>query len=497
MIRGLNMKIINKKDINRLSIGESAYVSNHAKVEKTGKNKFRMTLYGRVPIFVDDDGTIMNRKVVYNNDCLYVRNAYASYEFYPDKQNIYNVNNGLYVCSDEWFIRCRNGNGWFVPNLLNDSYEYSEKPDGVIVTRTKVYDIAKLIIKHVLMDGMGMKHEVYLINTTTNNVVFDIVRSFHGKFTFNQNGSCVDLLNEHGMMRENLYAEFKNGTVKGIYWNAETLDVVFGSFFVAMGNVASIDPYDDTFSNPSVDGFIVYDSAASYTRTTDSETLPINRYSSKISTLIYRSYVEWDISDLQGLGIESIDNVSLGYHGANAADEVEIKELATRPSTATNDASGNQSIYDGIGNGTQYVGNWTVTASTNQEIDLGTDAETDLYNNISNGWFAIGIKHQDEDESIVGGESTIYSEEYASVTPAPTLNVDYTAISYFDSGLRIYNGNSYVIVGKSSTPDDSDVVYIWNGTEYVRPALLNPGETSGSSIYIWTGSQYKVFAEVT
>jgi len=60
-----------------------------------------------------------------------------------------------------------------------------------------------------------------------------------------------------------------------------------------------------------------------------------------------------------------------------------------------------------------------------QEIDLGSSAALDLQNHLSADWFAIGIQSNNE---ATEATSSIYSEDYLSPDPPPTLYVEYTMV---------------------------------------------------------------------
>jgi hypothetical protein len=136
---------------------------------------------------------------------------------------------------------------------------------------------------------------------------------------------------------------------------------------------------------------------------------------------ITRGYIEWDISSLPTDAI--ITNVTLKYHGYHADDAHIHEMIGTRPSI-----SGDSDVYNESGEGTVYadVAGFPVTG-TDKEINLGINAISDLELSITNGWFAIGL--QQDNENPTGAYSGIYSEDYASVNPKPSLYVEYTSES--------------------------------------------------------------------
>jgi len=131
----------------------------------------------------------------------------------------------------------------------------------------------------------------------------------------------------------------------------------------------------------------------------------------------YRSYIEWDISSIPDGA--TITDIIFKYHGYTNNIDCHIHEcVGQRPSTA-----GDGALYDEIGEGTVYADPAGFPeVGTNKQVDLGASADSDLQNQLTADWFAIGIQSDNEGTKAV---SNIRSEEYAS-TPDPTLYVEYT-----------------------------------------------------------------------
>ncbi len=171
-----------------------------------------------------------------------------------------------------------------------------------------------------------------------------------------------------------------------------------------------IDP-SVSLDDPTEDGYIDYDG---YVRTNDSNYL----YFSLSVPHIYRSYVEWDVSSIPDAA--TITNTIFKYHGKQNDGDAHIHEmLGARPST-----SGNQDVFDEAEEGTVYVDPVGFPeVGTGKQVDLGANADSDLQGLLGSDWFAIGIQHDTEMPEEAG---IIYSEEYASADPKPTLYVEYT-----------------------------------------------------------------------
>ncbi|MEF8848233.1 MAG: hypothetical protein V5A68_03780 [Candidatus Thermoplasmatota archaeon] len=145
----------------------------------------------------------------------------------------------------------------------------------------------------------------------------------------------------------------------------------------------------------------------------------------------YRGYIQWDIDGLaQAMNedeatSEDITQVVLNYHGAeNHSVNSSIYNISNEPAV-----SSDQDVYTDAGDGSIYIENQTVFPKTltNQSINLGDKAVNDLKNQTtpasspSGQWFAIGLKSNDGN----GLFEKIYSTEYSSADPKPTLNVTY------------------------------------------------------------------------
>ncbi len=154
-----------------------------------------------------------------------------------------------------------------------------------------------------------------------------------------------------------------------------------------------------------------------------------------------RGYIEWNVASKLPYDA-NITDVDFTYHGYQRDYDGQIRDLKTyRPST-----SSASDIYSDAGGGTTYINpsNFPQVAS-NQTVDLGTTADSDLEGQLSSGWFAIGVRCDTEGSGT--GRSLIYSEDNTSSNPAPRLSVQY---------------NEYQIVSKKSTYSDN--ITTWDST---------------------------------
>ena len=219
-----------------------------------------------------------------------------------------------------------------------------------------------------------------------------------------------------------------------------------------------------TSIEPVEDGYIEYDTVATYTRANNTNYLSFH-YSSTVPR-IRRSYIEWDISSIPDGAI--ITKVALKYHGAQHAADGHIRQMELRPSI-----SSDQDVYTDAGNGTTYAdpAGFPVVG-TDQEVVLGDDpsdpACQDLQNQLSQDWFAIGIRVDDEAASTA--EDLIYSSEYGSATPKPTLYVEYLIdpATYTFHGLYYENGTAAGAVNVTAYfPSNATDTFQVNGSKTV------------------------------
>ena len=127
---------------------------------------------------------------------------------------------------------------------------------------------------------------------------------------------------------------------------------------------------------------------------------------------------EWDISSIPDTA--TIVDVSLKYHGKTNNIDCHIHDIDNRPNVTAD-----STLYSDIADGTEFVNqDGFPIVATNQIIDLGSNADSDLEGRLTDNWWAIGLT---SDNELSDNISTLYPEEDGAATPPPTLMVNYTA----------------------------------------------------------------------
>lgn len=168
-----------------------------------------------------------------------------------------------------------------------------------------------------------------------------------------------------------------------------------------------------TLSNPIVDGWVRSDNGKSTTDNYLRCGIDVGK--------IYRSFVEWNLSTLPTGTV--ITSAKFLYHCVAEYEYCCIREcLGERPST--NSAA--SLLYTECGEGSFYSTTSAFPATgANQIITLGVDSTStaciDIGNQISSGWFAIGVQKYND----AGGITWIYSEEAGGANPPPSLYIEY------------------------------------------------------------------------
>jgi hypothetical protein len=167
-------------------------------------------------------------------------------------------------------------------------------------------------------------------------------------------------------------------------------------------------------------------------RTTASTTLLAGRAGLKE---YQRLYMEWPIGAIPS-GV-TITDVAFQYNGISqpVVDSVQIRGMKDQPSAQPDTDAGNETVYYDVEKGNLYYsGSSFPLVGSQQSVDLGSQAVADLQAAVNAGqsWFAIGVRTS---ESTIGDIASIYSAEYASADPKPTLLVTYTI-----SGVAPFSG---------------------------------------------------------
>ncbi|MBA7531788.1 hypothetical protein ES705_24009 [subsurface metagenome] len=179
--------------------------------------------------------------------------------------------------------------------------------------------------------------------------------------------------------------------------------------------------------DPIEDGCIELEAGPTYTRNSTGPSISFGGWGNgEIWLKDYRGYVEWDISGLAGGTLTA--NPIFKYHGDSIfADEEEINPLTEEAPSGAADID----LYGYIASGPAYVDPWAHAKGTNKEVDLGATARAHLQAAMDAGqsWFAIGLQSPAPDEGHYASTyASIYSKEYSTPTPPPTLYVEYTPL---------------------------------------------------------------------
>lgn len=162
-----------------------------------------------------------------------------------------------------------------------------------------------------------------------------------------------------------------------------------------------------TLSDPTEDGYIDYDGSETYERDSTGMTIFISGRNDQ------RGYVGWDVSSISDSII--ITKVVFKYHGDYYEADAHVHAMANQPSVSDNSV-----VYNDAGDGTVYdTPAGFPTEGQNKEADLGSSAVSDLQNQLSSDWFAIGIDMSD------GSDACDIRSEEAPATPNPTLYIEY------------------------------------------------------------------------
>ena len=139
--------------------------------------------------------------------------------------------------------------------------------------------------------------------------------------------------------------------------------------------------------------------------------------SEEVMPKIYRSFVEFDISDIPKNA--NVTNVTFKYRGKYHYIICNITNMTVQPSQSNYDF-----IYNDIGFNTIYTNNTSFPIEgSDKSINLGLYAIEDLQKAINDSnWFSIGIKSCNE---TITNMSYIYASENIYATPPPTLMVEY------------------------------------------------------------------------
>jgi len=326
---------------------------------------------------------------------------------------------------------------------------FSVLENGNDITVRKTFNswAGELEINYIFREGLPLKRDVVWTSAIEENTTFRVLQRWagiagdkvrHGGgenrvtaalvidspfFEFGDDNGMTVLEEQHSMYYdekgERLTEHCLRPVAVDVHARGLKADFAFENWTLAPGESLVVDPYTSTLNNPTQDGHVYYyyasgmsgysrDSTGDVIKMYDMIVVPYYIY------YYYRGYVEWDVSSIPDGA--TISDTDFKYHGKSTGSGAHINEmLGARPSTSSDLA-----VYTEIGEGTTYANPAGFPeAGTNKQVDLGGDADLDLQDQLSSDWFAIGLMGE--------GTSTteIYSEDYASANPKPTLYVEY------------------------------------------------------------------------
>ena len=180
-----------------------------------------------------------------------------------------------------------------------------------------------------------------------------------------------------------------------------------------------------TFDNPTIDGAVWFDGTSTYTKYESNELINFGNLGAND---IRRMFVEWDISELPASTNILIAKFLYHRFGGSYEDGHIHECLGERPSSSVS----NGDLYAECGEGTIYAAPAGFPEfGDNRIVIIGADSSAsaciDIENQITSGWFAIGI--QGDDEVNLLQYATLFSENSGSANPPPSLYVEYDVIS--------------------------------------------------------------------
>jgi len=186
--------------------------------------------------------------------------------------------------------------------------------------------------------------------------------------------------------------------------------------------------------------------------------------SEEVMPKIYRSFVEFDISDIPKNA--NVTNVTFKYKGKYHYIICNITNMTVQPSQSNYDF-----IYNDIGFNTIYTNNTSFPIEgSDKSINLGLYAIEDLQKAINDSnWFSIGIKSCNE---TITNMSYIYASENVDATPPPALMVEYQVPAEpFREELNIMFHEYNMHINIMTNPLEYIVTKLDNkvGTNIIRP----------------------------
>jgi len=439
------------------------------------------------------------------------------------------------VASEQWFLQHYNpkmgGEQWHDASMSNLKWSIVKGDDYVDVVKTwdTSYSTTTGVLTITFHFAESLKHTVTWVNTS----VTWMEPRFEQYWTGIVGQSCVTSKNEQNRdyafrvlksdgrlsVFESQFSaiEVLNFTEVDLSAGMKKASFVFSGF--DLSKPITVDPDTATLNNPTEDGYLQYD-GSTYTRWSTESFVQFFWTSYPTPDLYYRGYVEWGISSIPDSA--TIDNVAFLYHGSETftLSHNYIYAMANRPSTSTN-----PTVYTDAADGTAYLFDDMIFVEKGTGKDVGgasgpawdTNPKTDLQSHLSSDWFAFGFYCSADGSKM--GANLIYSEEYTSANPKPTLYVTYTSNTAptndqltLDLTEASYKGTKTLLAGKqdykfvykcSDAQGVTDITYAEIRLDSYAPSSLqehyNTGDEGSDRAYstYWIAQTFTVDARHT
>jgi len=276
------------------------------------------------------------------------------------------------------------------------SMEWTHEP---VITKTNT--TAKLGVIDVCK---GCITPTTIQNSLTNQTLYDF-----GDYTLDTKNEVHGTLKSTISDKGNYIFTYEDKTTKSI-----------GEKLIIDPTFSSNDPTEDAFiTTTSTVG--VSCSVTASSKDSANAALEILLSASGVNGGCLRVFLEWDISSIPVGSTVTDSSFTYDINLVSNARNCDYNEINTRPSTASI-----QTAYDDIGDGTTFVNNdaTCTTAGDNKVEDLGAAGDADIQAQITSGWWALGIKYDDETRDGLAHFQDFVAEEGVG-TPDPTLTITY------------------------------------------------------------------------
>lgn len=323
------------------------------------------------------------------------------------------------------------------------SVNVEQGEDWTIITATKNTPTATLTQTLDIRTDNGIKETVSIFNNNPewNNHKFALSQTVHTGDSITLAGQTYDIAAASGTVLDRNWIEENEAQIFQIADSLNyDMDVGFeqfnalqviddnGTYKVALdysvnestpvGTAYTVDP---TFSGSPASHLSLYDTGNNNVcdgdvigNTNSGSTLYVRTYHTAHGYDCIRGYFEFDTSSITDSAIITDTQFDYTVTGNSYGNyNCDIVGMANQPSTSTNSQS-----WTDMTNGSVYVDNTNQCHSGTGSHDLGTTADTELKNNLSSDFFALGIKLDSEVQS-----SSIRGQEFGT---SPTLTVTYS-----------------------------------------------------------------------